>query len=118
MLTNVPGTPAPTPADPNARLQNGYQEVANAGKARAQGVEADLLYLPTAWLTVIGSVGYNDTEFLSFKNDNCEPPVETPDPESGKCDHSGKPFKNIPEWSNTLGLDARIPLGPVWERAG
>ena len=96
----------------DARLPDGTNEVTNAAKARAQGVEMDLTYLAADWLTVIATVGYNDTEFLSYEEANC-PPSEDPN-ESGFCDRTGYPFPFSPEWNNTLTLDVRFPLLDLW----
>lgn len=114
VLTEVLGSET-TPGGP--RLPNGYQQVVNAGEARAQGVELDLTWLATNWLTVIAATGYNDTEYLSFPLDNCGP-HETPDPETAKCDHTGFPFLSTPKLSGTLSLDTRFPLGGLWSALG
>jgi iron complex outermembrane receptor protein len=114
VLTNVPGTEIPTSG---VRVPNGYAEVINAAKARAQGVELDLQYLPTDWLTVIGALGINDTEYLSFPLANCSK-RETPDPETGRCDHTGWSFANAPKVSGTLSLDSRFPMAGLWDGFG
>lgn len=112
VLTGVPGTrvfPGST-----VRLPNGYSEVINIGKARAQGAEVDLQYLPTAWLTVIGALGYNDTEYLSAPLDSCGFNIEPADPETGRCDHTGFSFLETPKLSGSLTLDGHFPLAGVW----
>lgn len=114
VLTNIPGTEIPTTG---VRVPNGYAEVINAAKARAQGVELDLQYLPTDWLTVIGALGINDTEYLSFPLANCSK-RETPDPDTGRCDHTGWSFANAPKVSGTLSLDSRFPMAGLWAGFG
>ncbi len=114
VLTEVLGSKIP---GTGVRVPNGYQQVVNAGKARAQGAEIDLTYLATNWLTVISAIGYNDTEYLSFPLDNCGP-EEEPDADTGKCDHTGYEFLGTPKLSGTLTLDAKFPLAGLWEALG
>lgn len=116
VLTIVLGTPIP---GSTARLTDGYDEVVNAGKARAQGVEVDLTYLPADWLTVIGALGYNDTKFLSFPLAVCahdRATTENPDfdPETGKCDAAGKAFPYAAKLTPTFTLQSSLPLGGLW----
>ncbi len=114
VLTAVPGDEVP---GTTARIPNGYSQVINAASARAQGVEIDLQYLPTEWLTVIGSVGYNDTEYLDYTLATCSS-REEPDPETGRCDHTGYAFSYSPKLSTTLSLDFQFPLNGLWEILG
>jgi iron complex outermembrane receptor protein len=118
VLSQVYGSqPAYPVAD--TRMLDGYDEVVNADKARAQGVEVDLTWLATDWLTIIGSVGYNDTEYLSYTQGTCTAENENEaDPETGKCDFSGKSFPYTSKMSNTLTLQTRYPLGDIWDGFG
>ena len=84
----------------------GVTLVKNAAEAVSQGLEADVQWRPLDWLTVIGTVGYLDTEYLKFENNEC-PPDRT---EDGGCDASGKSFPFAPEWNNTLTLIVNQPL--------
>lgn len=94
-----------------------YTEVRNAAEATAQGGELDLTWLPNEWLTVIGAVGYNDTELVSYENGTCSPErreAGQQDPETGFCDLSGESFPHSSKWNTTLSLQTRFPLGNVW----
>lgn len=82
----------------------------NAGAARSRGLEADLFYVPTDWLTVTGGLAYNDAIYLDFKTGACEPGQAPP---SGVCDLTGKPLQDAPKWSATLQPSVRWPLAPV-----
>jgi iron complex outermembrane receptor protein len=113
VLTEVFGDQPAYPAS-TFRLLNGYTEVVNADKARAQGVEVDLTWLANDWLTIIGAVGYNDTEYLSYTQGTCTPAKENEDPETGKCDFTGKAFPYTAKMNNTLTLQTRYPLGEIW----
>lgn len=80
--------------------------VANAGEGVVWGVESDLMYRPTEWLTVISTLGVNDTEYKDFTFGAC--PWD--EQERERCDNSGKPFQFAPKWSGTLTLAFRYPL--------
>jgi iron complex outermembrane receptor protein len=114
VLSEVYGDQPAYPAA-DTRLLNGYNEVVNAGKARAQGVEVDLTWLANDWLTIIGTVGYNDTEYLSYTQGTCTADNEGADPETGKCDFTGKAFPYTAKMNNTLTLQTRYPLGEIWD---
>lgn len=85
----------------------GVTLVKNAAEARSQGVEGDIQWLVNDWLTVIGTIGYNDTEYLNFTDNEC-PPDRSDEPNCG--DASGKPFPFAPEWNNTLTGLINLPL--------
>ncbi len=94
-----------------------YTEVRNAAEATAQGGELDLTWLANDWLTVIGAVGYNDTELVSYENGTCSPERRESgeqDPETGYCDLSGEPFPSSSKWNTTLSLQANYQLGNWW----
>ncbi len=120
VLVEVLGTEVPGSTDflgGRISLPDGYQQVVNAGEARAQGVELDAMWLANDWLTVIGAIGYNDTEYLSFPLDACGP-HEDPDPNTGRCDHTGMPFLNTPKLSGALTLHTNFRLGDWWNWFG
>ena len=85
----------------------GVTLVKNAAEAVSQGVEGDIQWLVNDWFTLIGTIGYNETEYLKFEDNEC-PPDQTDDPNCG--DASGKPFPFAPEWNNTLTGLVRLPL--------
>ncbi|WP_372750537.1 hypothetical protein, partial [Litorivivens sp.] len=73
----------------------------------SQGVEGDIQWLVNDWFTLIGTIGYNETEYLNFTDNEC-PPDKTDDPNCG--DASGKSFPFAPEWNNTLTGLVRLPI--------
>lgn len=89
-----------------ANIGIGVARVTNAAKARAQGFESDIQWRPFDWLTLIGAIGYNETEYLNFTRNEC--PADQP--EEGGCDATGKSFPFTPEWNNTLTGLFRAPL--------
>ena len=85
--------------------------VQNAGDARARGLEADLSWFPTSWLTVVNALGMNDSEYLDFPFGGCAPGFENTDGDSDpRCDQKGEPLQGAPFWANTLTQNVRVPL--------
>ena len=85
--------------------------VINAGEARAQGLEADGLWVPTSWLTLMGTLSFNDSEFLEFPFGQCSfDRSDTDGNGDGRCDHKGQPLFRTPKWKSNLGATARYPL--------
>lgn len=88
----------------------GVTKVENAPKARAQGVEADITWRLTTWLTVLGTLAVNDTEYLDFKFNACPADRDgamgagstDADPSDPRCDATGKPFPYTPKYNATL----------------
>lgn len=69
---------------------------ANAGNARIQGAELEVLFRPTRWLELTGFYAYTDAQFLEFRN-----PFDN-------TDLSNAPFARAPE--NIFGASARVDL--------
>ncbi|MGH8445488.1 MAG: TonB-dependent receptor, partial [Solimonas sp.] len=89
----------------------GVSKVQNAAKARAQGVEADFAWQATAWLTLLGSAGYNDTEYLDFKINGC--PADSPNSDGDddpRCDASGKSFNGTPKFNYNVNSMVTLPV--------
>ncbi len=92
----------------------GVTAVVNAKKARARGAEADLTAFLTTWLSVIGTVGLNDTEYLDFPWNECPADRENTDGDSEpRCDATGRPFFVAPEWTATFTPMVRLPLAAI-----
>lgn len=88
--------------------------VTNAGEAESRGVELDLTWLPAHWLTLRGSLAYNDSEFTEFPLGTCT--GDRPDTDGdgdARCDLAGKPFFRTPLWSGTLGGNVRFPFSSI-----
>ncbi|MGJ8670106.1 MAG: TonB-dependent receptor [Oceanococcus sp.] len=102
--------------NPDGTIGLGTSRVVNAEKARAQGVEADALWLATDWLTLAGSLGFLDTEFISFVDGECPAGTSNRDQDGDgnpRCDQSGRPFPFAPEISATLSLRVNVPFNDV-----
>ena len=77
--------------------------VVNAAKARARGVEADLTWLPTRWLTLIGTLGFDDAKYIEFPIGGCPQDMPNTDGDADpRCDLSGHSLVRTPEWMITL----------------
>ncbi|HEY1076615.1 MAG TPA: TonB-dependent receptor [Fontimonas sp.] len=90
----------------------GVTKVENAAKARAQGAEGDITWLAADWLTLMAAAGYNDTEYLSFKTNDCPADMDNTDGDDDeRCDATGKPFAFAPRFNGTLLANTRFELG-------
>ncbi len=88
--------------------------VINAGEARAQGIEADGLWLPASWLTLVGTLSFNDSEFLEFPFGQCSFDASDTDGNGdGRCDHAGQPLFRTPKWASNLAVNLRYPLAQL-----
>jgi outer membrane receptor protein involved in Fe transport len=86
--------------------------ITNAGEARARGVETDGVWLPTDWLSLRGSLGFNDAEYIDFPFGPCT--GDRPDTDGDgdeRCDLSGKSIHQAPRWVISLTPGVRFPLG-------
>ena len=96
-----------TIAPPLAQLR-----VTNAGEARSRGFEADVTWLASDWLTMRGSVGFADAEFLEFPFGACTTDRQDTDGDGdSRCDLSGQPPPRTPKWTATITPSVRWPLG-------
>ncbi len=99
--------------NPQGTIGLGTSRVVNARKALAQGIEADLLWLATDWLTVTVGAGVLDTEFIDFPDGECPAgnSNRNSDGDSNpRCDQSGRPFPFAPKFSGALSLRVTWPL--------
>lgn len=87
-------------------------QLTNAGKARTQGVEADLNARLGSNTTLSLSGAYIDAKFLRFQNAPCygEQSVQP-----GGCsqDLSGKPMPDAPKFKMNADLEQRVPIGDI-----
>ncbi|MGH7897605.1 MAG: TonB-dependent receptor, partial [Candidatus Binatia bacterium] len=73
--------------------------VVNAASARARGVEADVTAAPTDWLTLTGTLGFNDAKYLSFPIGTCAQDMPNTDGDADpRCDLSGHSLSRAPHW--------------------
>ena len=99
-------TVSPTPTSGNLPVSR----VVNVGELRARGVEGDATWLATDWLTVRGSVGFNDATYLSFPLGECLSDRQGP---GGVCDLKGRPLEQAPHWDTNLTPSVRVPLTSI-----
>jgi iron complex outermembrane receptor protein len=70
----------------------------NAAKATAKGLEAELAYSPTAWLTLSANYGFLDTVYDAFVI-------------PGGVVNTGHPLASSPRNKGSLAADLRVPVG-------
>ncbi len=88
--------------------------VENVGEARARGAEVDATWLTTDWLTVVASLGFNDSEFLDFPIGPCFADRPDTDGDGGsRCDFEGEPLERAPKWVIAFTPAVRVPLAWV-----
>jgi len=95
-----------------SRPQDLIQVVENVGLLRAQGVEAEALFIPAEWLILFGTVGYNDAHYIEFPFGPCA--LSFPDTDGDgdpRCDYAGIPF--APNWNATFTPAVTFPLDTI-----
>ncbi|MDZ4136171.1 MAG: TonB-dependent receptor, partial [Paracoccaceae bacterium] len=107
--------------------------LANAGKVRSQGVEADFSVRPTAFFTAYVNGAFTDAKYVSFGDAPCPPELsggttaaagQTPSAPGtpggispANCDISGERLPGVSKWSFSFGAEANAP-GNVFGEAG
>jgi iron complex outermembrane receptor protein len=116
--------------DYQATVNNGQFGVlrgflANAGKVRSQGVEADFTIRPSQRFTAYTNAAYTDAEYVRFTDAPCPPelaggtiaaPGQTPSPPGtpggispANCDISGQRLPGVSEWAFSFGVEGNLP---------
>ena len=85
----------------------GSSYLANAGKVRTRGVEAEVVYRPAPSLTLSGSAGYNDARYTSFRNAACPPELDN----QPSCDFTGQRVSGAPPLTLGAAVEHDRPLG-------
>jgi iron complex outermembrane receptor protein len=99
--------------------------LANAGKVRSQGVEADLSARPSERFNAYLSAAYTDAKYVRFADAPCPPelsggtaaapgqatsPPGTPGGVSpANCDISGERLPGVSKWSFSYGAEGNLP---------
>ncbi len=99
--------------NPEGTIGLGTSRVVNAEEALAQGVEADILWLATDWLTVTAGIGLLDTEFISFPDGECPAGNSNRNldgDDNPRCDQSGREFPFAPQIGGALSLRTVFPI--------
>ena len=85
--------------------------VENVGEARARGAELDATWLPAEWMTVVGSLGFNDSEFTDFSIGPCFADRPNTDGDGDpRCDFAGEPLERAPKWAIALTPSVHWPM--------
>lgn len=71
--------------------------ITNAGKAKVEGAEVELIAQPTSWLSLRGGGAYNDARYTQFLA-------------GGGADYSGQRFTNAPKFSGYVAVDVDAPI--------
>jgi iron complex outermembrane receptor protein len=82
--------------------------LSNIPRVRVQGVEADAA-LRWGGLTLTGALAYADGRYADYPKGPC--PMEVQAAATAACDLTGKALTGLSRWSETLGLDYRLPMG-------
>jgi iron complex outermembrane receptor protein len=83
--------------------------LANIGKVRSQGVEADLTLSPINGFSAYLRGAYTDAKYAAFTNAPC--PLELIGTATTQCDLSGKELPGTSPWSLSFGGEYRKPVG-------
>jgi len=116
--------------DYQATVNNGQFGVlrgflANAGKVRSQGVEADFNIRPSARFTAYANAAYTDAKYVRFTDAPCPPELaggttatagQTPSAPGtpggispANCDISGQRLPGVSKWSFSFGAEGNVP---------
>ena len=116
--------------DYQANVNNGQFGVlrgylANAGKVRTQGFEADFRVAPSERLTAYVNGAYTDAKYVKFVDAPCPPELsggttvgagQTPSAPGtpgglspANCDISGQRLPGVSKWSFSYGAEANVP---------
>ncbi|MGH7803314.1 MAG: TonB-dependent receptor, partial [Candidatus Binatia bacterium] len=88
--------------------------VDNVGEARARGAELDGMWLPNDWLTLVASLGFDDTEFVDFPIGPCFADRPNTDGDGdARCNFEGEPLERAPKWVVAFTPSVRWPLAWV-----
>jgi iron complex outermembrane receptor protein len=107
--------------------------LANAGKVRSQGIEADFSVQPSDRFTAYVNGAYTDAKYVRFVDAPCPPELsggttvgagQTPSAPGtpgglspANCDISGQRLAGVSKWSFSFGAEANAP-GNVFGEAG
>jgi iron complex outermembrane receptor protein len=80
--------------------------IANAGKSKSDGFEAELFLRPAEGLSIQGAVGYTNARYSTFQQ--CAA--------ANFCiDRAGDPFEFTPQWTGSIAVDYTRPVTPEWD---
>jgi len=90
--------------------------VGNAASAEIQGLEVDMRWAATDFLTVSGGLAVTDFEFTDFQNGQCyfgaTPDVDLDgDGTPELCDYTGNSNQMVSDFQANVSFDIRVPVG-------
>lgn len=83
--------------------------LANAGKVRTQGIEADLSVRPSERFNAYASGAYTDAKYARFVDAPCPPELAGGGSSPPNCDISGQRLAGVSKWSFSFGAEANVP---------
>ena len=90
--------------------------VGNAASAEIQGLEVDMRWAASDFLTISGGFAVTDFEFTDFKNGQCyfgaTPDVDIDgDGTAELCDYTGNSNQMVSDFQGNVSFDIRVPVG-------
>jgi outer membrane receptor protein involved in Fe transport len=90
--------------------------VGNAAAAEIKGIEVDLRWAATDYLTISGGLAYTDFEFTDFENGQCYfgaiPDVDLDgDGTPELCSYTGNSNQMVSDLQGNVSFDFRVPVG-------
>ena len=100
--------------DYQANVNNGQLGVlrgylANAGKVRTQGVEADVSVRPSARFNAYVNSAYTDAKYTKFVDAPCPPELSGGSSSPANCDISGSRLPGVSKWAFSFGAEVNQP---------
>ena len=84
--------------------------LANIPKVTVKGAEADVTAQITRNLQLRANVAYADGRYTKYPAGPC--PLELQTSATTACNLTGRPLAGLSKWSETIGLDYALPVGP------
>ena len=90
--------------------------VGNAASAEIQGLEVDMRWAASDFLTISGGFAVTDFEFTDFQNGQCyfgaTPDVDIDgDGTAELCDYTGNSNQMVSDFQGNVSFDIRVPVG-------
>ena len=101
-------------SDYQATVTNGQLGVlrgylANAGKVRTRGIEADSAFRPTSRINLYVNGAYTDATYVNFVDAPCPPELSGGASSPANCDISGQILPGVSKWAFSYGAEYDLP---------
>ncbi|PAL23278.1 TonB-dependent receptor [Sphingopyxis sp. GW247-27LB] len=83
--------------------------LANAGKVRTQGVEADFSIRPSERFRAYANGAYTDAKYVRFVDAPCPPELSGGSSSPANCDISGQRLPGVSKWALSYGAEINAP---------